>query len=178
MAKDVLKFWFEDLTPQDHFKKSDELDALIRDRFLLTLEKTVLGECPHWRTSAKGCLAQVILLDQFSRNIFRDSPRAFAQDSLALAVAQDAIVKGFDKQLKVTERAFLYMPFMHSESLRVHETAVELFAQPGLEFNLGFEIQHKKIIERFGRYPHRNEILGRESSQEELEFLKGPGSSF
>lgn len=174
----VLKFWFEELTPEQQFKKDKQLDMTIRDRFLELLERTIAGECASWRLTAQGCLAQIIVLDQFSRNIFRDSARAFAQDSLALAVAQDAIQKSFAQQLNVKERAFLYMPFMHSESLMVHEHAVKLFSEPGLEMNLDFEYKHKVIIEEFGRYPHRNKILGRVSTPEEIEFLKQPNSSF
>jgi uncharacterized protein (DUF924 family) len=110
--------------------------------------------------------------------MFRDSPRAFASDALSLALSQEAIARGEDKALTAVQRSFLYMPFMHSESLEIHEIAVELFRQNGIQANLEFEFKHKEIIERFGRYPHRNKILGRESTPEEIEFLAGPGSSF
>ena len=123
-------------------------------------------------------LAEIIILDQFSRNIYRDSPRAFAYDTLALVLAQEAIRRKFDDELKVKQRAFLYMPFVHSESAELHEIALFLFDKPGLEDNFNYEIRHKEIIDRFGRYPHRNEILGRKSTAEELEFLAQPGSSF
>ena len=118
------------------------------------------------------------MLDQFSRNVYRNTPKAFAQDPLALALAQEAIALGKDVELSPTQQSFLYMPFMHSESLLIHERAVELFKAPGMENNYEFEIKHKVIIDRFGRYPHRNEILGRESTAEEIEFLTQPGSSF
>ena len=118
------------------------------------------------------------MLDQFSRNMFRDSPMSFAQDSLALMLAQEAVFHGMDKTLPIEQRSFLYMPYMHSESLAIHEIAVELFSQPGLEFNLDFELKHKVIIQNFGRFPHRNAILHRQSTPAELEFLKHPGSSF
>jgi uncharacterized protein (DUF924 family) len=127
---------------------------------------------------AEGRLAEIIVLDQFSRNMFRDTPAAFAQDALALVLAQEAVFSGADKLLSETQCSFLYMPFMHSESLVIHELAVELFSKPGLEGNLDFEMRHKVIIEKFGRYPHRNNILQRESTEEEMEFLKLPGSGF
>lgn len=177
-SAEVLKFWFN-LSPQQWFMKSDEVDATVRDRFLDIHNKASACELDHWRKNAKGSLAEIIVLDQFSRNLYRDTPRAFAQDGMALVLAQEAIAKGFHKELaSVQEVHFLYLPFMHSESLVVHERAVELFTALGQETNLEFEMKHKIIIERFGRYPHRNEILGRESTPEEVEFLKGPDSSF
>jgi len=118
------------------------------------------------------------VLDQFSRNIYRDTPLAFAYDLTALVLAQEAVHVGADSKVEFEKRSFIYMPFMHSESSIVHETAVELFSQPGAEFNYEFELKHKAIIDRFGRYPHRNATLGRESTLEEIEFLKQPGSSF
>ncbi|EAO7613966.1 DUF924 domain-containing protein, partial [Salmonella enterica] len=131
-----------------------------------------------WRKTAEGRLAEIIVLDQFSRNLFRDSPQAFAQDSLALALAQEAISLNLDQQLSPEQRAFLYMPFMHSESKLIHEFALKLFQRLGNPTNLEFEKKHKVIIDRFGRYPHRNQILGRESTDEELTFLTQPDSSF
>lgn len=177
-VSDVLNFWFQELTPAEWFKKDLSLDKKIADRFVAVLERIVAGECADWRGNARGVLAQIIVLDQFSRNIYRDTPQSFAQDSLALAIAQDAVRLGLDKELSIQERAFLYMPYMHSESVRVHEEAMVLFALPGLENNLDFEIKHKVIIDRFGRYPHRNAVLGRKSTPEEIEFLKQPNSSF
>lgn len=123
-------------------------------------------------------MAEVIVLDQFSRNMFRDTPRAFAQDPQALTLAQFAIEKGFHKQLNKTEQVFLYLPFMHSESRLIHAAAMDLYSELGEQVNLDFEMQHKAIIERFGRYPHRNAILGRPSTEEELAFLKQPNSAF
>ena len=118
------------------------------------------------------------MLDQFSRNIYRDDARSFASDTLALALAQEAVASGADQSLSAVERSFLYMPYMHSESAAIHIVAMQLFDQPGLESNLEFEKRHKAIIDRFGRYPHRNAVLGRASTPEEVEFLKQPGSSF
>lgn len=153
-------------------------DQMLRRMFLETLEKAALGELSSWRKSLHGRLAEILVLDQFSRNIYRDTPQAFAQDELALSLAKEAIKDPLHWGLEKVEQAFLYMPFMHSEDLEDHKTAVELFSQPGLETNLAFELKHKVIIERFGRYPHRNWILRRTSTPEELEFLRQPNSSF
>lgn len=172
---DVLNFWFKEIEPKQHWVKDPEFDALIKQRFGNLLMSASKCELFAWRDLAKGRLAEIIVLDQFSRNIYRDTPQAFAQDALALALAQEAVSLGLDKELSANEVPFLYMPYMHSESKLVHEQAEKLFKSTG---NYDFELKHKAIIDRFGRYPHRNEILGRESSEEELEFLSGPGSSF
>lgn len=176
--QDVLQFWFEELEPKQWFVASDALDKTINERFAPLLNSAAQCELVAWRNSAQGRLAEVIVLDQFSRNIYRNSPRAFAQDPLALALAQEAIALELDKQLPTIQRAFLYMPFMHSESALIHQQALELFNQPGMENNHEFELKHKVIIDQFGRYPHRNEILGRTSSPQEIEFLTQPNSSF
>lgn len=147
-------------------------------RFGATLEAAARCELWAWRASASGRLAEIVVLDQFSRNIFRDTPRAFAQDALALVLAQELVASGQDRSLPAAQRAFAYMPYMHSESALVQTQAVALFAQPGLENNLHFALRHQAIIDRFGRYPHRNAILGRTSSAEELAFLAEPGASF
>lgn len=178
MLETVLHFWFAELNPAQWFEKDLNLDRLIKRRFG-DLHRQVAA-CEHyaWRKRPRGRLAEIIVLDQFSRNIYRDSPKAFEQDSMALALAQEAIAVGADQSLQGVHRSFLYLPFMHSESLRIHEVAVELFSAPGLEENLDYELRHKVIIERFGRYPHRNALLGRVSTPEEEEFLRQPGSSF
>ena len=177
-AGDVLRFWFEELTEKDWWRKDPALDRRIAERFGATLAAAARCELYAWRGSARGRLAEVIVLDQFSRNIHRDSGAAFANDALALALAQEAVSRGCDHELSVPQRAFLYLPYMHSESPLIHEQAVRLYAQPGLEQNLDFEHRHKAIIDRFGRYPHRNALLGRRSTPAELEFLQQPGSSF
>lgn len=176
--REVLKFWFEDLKPEDWWKKSDELDNAIVDKFGELHHSATLGELEDWRSTPRGRLAEIIVLDQFSRNIYRDQAKAFAWDSMALALAQEAIRNKANQELSAPKRAFLYLPYMHSESPKIHREAIELFSEPGLEYNLDFERKHKEIIDRFGRYPHRNEVLGRQSTPEELEFLKGPNSSF
>jgi len=176
--QDVLTFWFDELTSEQWFIKDQSVDDLIKSQFSYFLTAASRVELFAWRHSAAGALAEILVLDQFSRNIHRDKPAAFAQDPLALALAQEAIRRGLNLHLPVEQRSFLYMPFMHSESRRIHEQAVELFSEPGLENNLKFELAHKEIIDRFDRYPHRNQILGRVSTAEEIEFLKQPGSSF
>lgn len=177
-AEEVLTFWFEELEPKDWFVSSEKVDNTIKERFGDLLKCAAQCELYSWRTNALGRLAEVIVLDQFSRNVYRDTPNAFAQDPLALSLAQEAIALGKDAELSTPQRSFLYMPFMHSESALIHERAVDLFQAPGMENNYEFEIKHKVIIDRFGRYPHRNKILGRESTTEEVEFLTQPGSSF
>ena len=166
---EVLKFWFSTLQPSDWYRKSDDLDARVRERFEALYHQVVAGEKEHWRHSAEGRLAEIIVLDQFSRNMFRGTPASFAADPLALALSQEAVRNGDDRKLDNTKRVFVYMPYMHSESAKVHEKALELFADTS---NLKYEIKHKAIIDRFGRYPHRNEVLGRESTPEEIEWMK------
>lgn len=177
-AADILDFWFEEIDRALWFRKSDEFDQLIIDRFSGVHAQANACELYHWRASAEGRLAEIIVLDQFSRNMFRGSARSFTSDSLALALAQEAVAQGADRQLRDTQRTFMYMPYMHSESAAIHEDALRLYEQNGLASNLDYEIRHKRIIDRFGRYPHRNEVLGRESTEQELEFLSQPGSSF
>ena len=174
----ILHFWFTELTPAQHFAKDAALDETIGSRFGAVLEAAARCELFGWRTTPEGRLAEVLVLDQFSRNVWRDTPRAFAQDALALALAQELVATGADRSLPVAQRRFAYMPYMHSESALIHQQAVALFSQPGLEDNLRFERAHQAIIERFGRYPHRNAVLGRTSTPEELAFLQEPGSSF
>lgn len=174
----ILKFWFDDIEHSLWFKKNDDFDQLLIKRFSELHTQAALGELHTWRESALGRLAEIIVLDQFSRNMFRNSAKAFAQDGMALVLAQEAIRTGDDLNLNSSERSFLYMPFMHSESLAIHEIAVELFTRNGTQNNLDFELKHKKIIEQFGRYPHRNVVLGRQSSAEEITFLTQPGSGF
>lgn len=176
--KKILHFWFTELQPSQWWVKDPELDNIIRNRFAEVHQQANRCELYTWRDTPKGRLAEILVLDQFSRNMFRDTPKAFASDSLALALAQEAVSLGIDKQLSNSEKGFIYLPYMHSESVKIHDVAVELYSAPGMENNLEWEIKHKKIIERFGRYPHRNAILGRESTREEIEFLQQPGSRF
>ncbi len=178
MYQTVIRFWFEEIDPSLWWAKDDTFDQLIIDRFSKLHASAVCCELYKWRKAALGRLSEIIILDQFSRNMFRDSPLAFASDSLALALSQEAIWAGIDKDLSPIQRNFIYMPFMHSESLEIHERAVELFEKNGIQPSCDFEMKHKKIIEQFGRYPHRNKVLGRVSTKEEIEFLKQPNSGF
>ncbi len=175
---DIINFWFSEITPKEWFVKDLAFDQLIKERFYGVHQCAVQGELYNWRSTAEGCLAEIIILDQFSRNMFRDTPSAFAYDNVALVLAQRAVELGFDQTLSSEKRAFMYMPYMHSESTLIHEQAVKLFDQPALEHNLQFEYRHKEIIDRYGRYPHRNKVLGRTSTTDELNFLESPGSSF
>lgn len=176
--RDVIEFWFNEITPKQWFEKDADFDQTIKDRFLMTHQAAAQGELYSWRSCAEGCLAEIIVLDQFSRNMFRDQPLSFAYDGMALVMAQRAVELSLDQALPIEQRAFVYMPYMHSESSLIHELAVPLFSQPGLENNLHFEYRHKEIIDRYGRYPHRNAILNRASTTDELTFLESPGSSF
>src|SRR6185312_2138878 len=176
--QDVLHFWFDETTPEQHFKNDAAFDAEIRARFGETHQAAAQGELAAWRDTPEGRLAEIIVLDQFSRNLFRDDARAFATDGMALVMAQEAIRAGADRAIPETRLAFLYMPFMHSESRAIHTEAERLFRHPGLENNYAFELKHKAIIDRFGRYPHRNAVLGRLPTDEETAFLQQPDSSF
>ncbi|MEO2267732.1 DUF924 family protein [Pseudoalteromonas sp. YIC-656] len=171
----VYDFWFEQCQPEDWFKKSVAFDDKVIKLFSQLHHAAAMGELAHWRNTAQGALCEIIVLDQFSRNMFRDTPKALAFDGLALCLAQHAVDKGFDMQLNEQERPFMYMPYMHSESKVIHQEADRLFKPLD---NYEFEVAHKKIIDRFGRYPHRNEILGRKSTDDEIVFLTQPNSSF
>ncbi len=175
--QDIINFWFEEIPRKNWWIKNEEFDQELKDKFLALHQQAMLGELASWRKTPQGRLAEIIVLDQFSRNMFRDTAQAFASDPLALALSQMAIETGDDLKLSQLERQFLYMPFMHSESKLIHQQAERLFKQIP-EHGYDFEIKHKVIIDRYGRYPHRNEILNRQSTPEELDFLQQPGSSF
>ncbi|PJK14830.1 hypothetical protein CO613_03895 [Lysobacteraceae bacterium NML07-0707] len=177
-AQAVLDFWFDQAQQPLWFQKSADFDAQIRERFAALWQQAVYSELDGWRDTLQGRLAEIIVLDQFSRNLFRNSAIAFAQDNMAVALAQEAVRQPGFADMAPSERHFMLMPLMHSESRRIHEQAVTLFERYTTPYALDFEIKHKLIIDRFGRYPHRNAVLGRESSAEEIEFLKQPGSSF
>ena len=173
--QDILDFWFDPRHEKQWWKKSDAFDALIAERFGAVHAAATRCELWDWRSNAAGRLAEIIVLDQFSRNLHRNSPLAFAADPLALGLAPTAVALGADREVDARHRAFFHMPYMHSESRAVHEEALKLFTAEG---DAAYEIRHKAIIDRFGRFPHRNAVLGRESTPEEIEFLKTPGSSF
>jgi uncharacterized protein (DUF924 family) len=174
----VLTFWFEEIEPQSWWSTDPALDEQIRKRYLGLLERAKQGELYAWRASPEGRLAEILVLDQFSRNIHRNTPQAFSQDPIALVLAQEAVATHAHRGLPPTQRTFMLMPYMHSESRLVHVQAEALFREFGPADNYDFELRHKAIVDRFGRYPHRNEVLGRASTQEEIEFLRQPGSKF
>jgi uncharacterized protein (DUF924 family) len=178
MYQQILTFWFEEIDAAMWWKSDPDFDNQIRQRFLPLLEQAMRGELYAWRKEPKGRLAEVIVLDQFSRNVFRDTAAAFAQDALALVLAQEAIAAGAHNAVSPIERVFLYLPFMHSESKLIHGWAERLYRDNGLQDNYNFELKHKAIVDRFGRYPHRNAVLGRVSTAQEIEFLQQPGSRF
>lgn len=178
MHQEVLKFWFEEIEPKMWWTAAPEFDRVVKDRFLPLLEQAARGELFAWRKEPKGRLAEIVVLDQFSRNVFRNTPAAFAQDAAALILSQEAVAAGVLDELSLIERAFLLMPWMHSESRRIHIEAERLFREFAPEDNYKFELRHKAIVDRFGRYPHRNSVLGRISTDEEITFLQQPGSSF
>ncbi len=187
--EEVLEFWFGRPDSEDYgqprqvwFRKNEEFDREVKSRFLSIYQQAVEGELQHWEETAEGCLALIILFDQLPRNMFRNKPEAFASDYLALKYAKKAIEQSFDSSLLPIQRWFIYIPFEHSENLEDQRTCVQLFSSlehhPESANTIDYARRHLEVIERFGRFPHRNIILGRESTQEELEFLQQPGSSF
>lgn len=188
-ANEILEFWFG--TPEDEdygkprkkwFIKNPAFDQEARSRFFQDYQKAAAGELDDWKESALSCLALIILLDQFPRNMFRGQPQAFATDSQALTYAKHAVEKGLDQELLPIQRQFIYLPFEHSENIVDQHQCVELFSKlkdyPECVSGVDYAYRHIQVIERFGRFPHRNQILGRETTPEEAEFLQQPGSSF
>ena len=174
--EEVISFWFEEIEPKQMWVKDDKFDDLLRDKFLEVHGQIIVGEKFSWRATPVGRLAEIIVIDQFSRNMFRGDPRSFAYDPIGLILAQETVKSGDDQKITKEMRSFLYMPYMHSESLVVHAQGRKLFEALGS--SLDYMDKHSAIIEKWGRYPHRNDVVGRESTPEEIEFLKGPGSSF
>lgn len=176
---EILEFWFKECSPKQWWNKDLEFDLNVKNRFRDVYEAAHLGALWSWRQTGHGRLAELIVLDQFPRNMFRDTPRAFESDLMAVALAQEAYLADIGRDWDDdNHRQFLLMPLMHSENKAVHRLAVEAFEAYRLPDNLAFELKHKTIIDRFGRYPHRNAILGRDSTDEEIAFLKEPGSRF
>ncbi len=187
--EEVLEFWFgrEDEDGYGEFQevwftRDPEFDREVRDRFEDVYEEAAAGRLESWKDEARSCLALIIVLDQFPRNMFRGDPKTYATDEEARAAARHAVEHAYDRELPPFQRLFVYLPFEHSEELEDQQRSVELFrgltAEMGSEDLLGYAVRHREIIQRFGRFPHRNEILGRATSPEEAEFLRGPGSSF
>lgn len=178
MHDTILRFWFQEILPAQWWTVDSAFDGLVRGRFGALHEQARRCELFAWRATPQGRLAEVIVLDQFARNIHRGTAGAFAADPLALALAQEAVTAGADMALPIEQRAFLYMPYMHSESAAIHAAGEPLIKARAPQGTHDFELKHKAIIDRFGRYPHRNAILGRVSTPEEEVFLTQPGSSF
>ena len=177
MYNAILAFWFEETDHKLWWMADPEFDRRVKERFHYLLNQAAQGELFSWRGEPKGRLAEIIVLDQFSRNIHRNTPAAFTQDPMALVLAQEAVSVGVHQALSPVERGFLLLPYMHSESRQIHAQAETLYREHAPD-NYEFELKHKAIIDRFGRYPHRNQVLGRASSADEIEFLKQPGSDF
>ncbi len=173
---DVLDFWFS-AGAKKWFARDDTFDAAIRDRFLTLHGKAATGVIDDWSKNAEGALALIIVLDQFSRNLYRNSPQAFATDEKALGLSLSLIAKRQDIEFPINVRLWIYMPFQHSEDLEIQDRSIELFGTIGDPENLRFAHIHRDIIEKFGRFPHRNQVLGRTSSAEELKFLADGGFS-
>ena len=186
--EDVLDFWFGREGDEGYgefreewFRKDDAFDEEIRDRFLGLHEEAAAGEHDDWREDARGATALVIVLDQFPRNMFRNDPKTYATDEKARETARYAVERALDRELRPLERWFLYLPFMHSEEIEDQRLSLDLFrnlGKVGEADPMPYAQGHMEIVERFGRFPHRNAILGRETTAEEAEFLRGPGSSF
>ena len=182
-AKAVLDFWFVETPSEKRFKKDAEFDQLIKDNFLKDYELASLNEYDDWQDTPMGVLALIILFDQFSRNIFRDDKKAFEQDTKARLIVSDAVHAGFLEEMDQSQRLFMLLPLIHSEEILDHEMAYFLLDKylrdhPGLVDIKRFWKDHTKAIRQFHRYPHRNKVLGRESTEQEIEFLKGPNSSW
>ena len=171
MPQKIIDFWFADDVRKLWFNSTAEFDRSLCERFEDALQQAGRGELEHWMENAEGCLALVILLDQFPLNMFRGSAQSFASEGQSREVARVAIENGFDKVLAAEQQAFLYMPFMHSEDLADQELALKLFDQPGMESNLRFARHHHAVVETYGRFPHRNAALGRINTEVETEYL-------
>ncbi len=178
--KEVIKFWFEETLPQQWFQKYDAFDDDIKERFMVTYDMARKGLCSDWAKDADGVLALCLVLDQFPRNMFRGSPKAFETDDVALEIVKKALNKGFDCLLSPEKRRFIYIPFMHSENISDQKRSVSLFETMKDSDPISYEyaLKHLEVIERFGRFAHRNAVLGRKSSADELEYLKLPGAGF
>ena len=176
--KRVLTFWFEESEPKDWFKKDIGFDDDIRKKFNILIEKALNNKLDLWTTSLEGCLAIILLLDQFPRNIFREDIKAFSGDDKALEISSKCVLKNYLPLSPPEWCHFILIPMMHSENLIIQNQSLPLFKKYTSNQTYDFALRHQKIIEKFGRFPHRNKILGRKSTEEELTFLKMPGSSF
>ena len=174
----VLNFWFERLSPEQRFAKDEAIDNSIRRAFLATWEAAAGGELSAWRQRLSGRLAEIIVLDQFSRNLWRDDARSFAQDGMALVLSQELQAQAGFASLNTTEHQFALLPMMHSESLSIQDASLPLFQRYCDVNTYDFAVRHRNIVAEFGRFPHRNAVLGRVSTAAEQAFLLQPNSSF
>ena len=172
LIREILDFWFSDEVRPLWFKSTPEFDELLRERYEQVWGLARADSYDHWEQEAESALALVIILDQFPLNMFREDARQYSTEAHARRIARAAIEQGFDQQLSQPQKAFLYLPYMHSESIQDQNTSVALYEKAGLEENLRYAIHHRDVIKRFGRFPHRNQVLGRVSSEEEIEYLK------
>jgi uncharacterized protein (DUF924 family) len=172
LIREILDFWFSDEVRPRWFKSTTEFDDLLRERYQHTWELARANTYDYWEQEAESALALVIILDQFPLNMFRTDARQYSTEAHARDIATGAIERGLDRQLSSEQKAFLYLPFMHSESMADQDRSVELYERAGLENNLKYALHHRDVVQRFGRFPHRNQVLGRESTPEEIEYLK------
>lgn len=176
---DIVSFWFEEISPEAWFKKDTAFDEQLKQRFGTLIEQAIAGQLDKWADSSDGRLALILLLDQMTRNIFRDTPKAFAGDEIACALSLRSASEGLiEAEADVNKRTFLLMPMMHSEDIQIQKQSLPLFKSFTNEMTYDYAVKHHDIVARFSRFPHRNSILGRPSTDEEIEFLKQPGSSF
>lgn len=176
--EEVLAFWFDEISPEQWFKKDENFDAMLTNRAGTIVSKALNGQIDSWAETADGATALVIVLDQFTRNIFRDTPQSFSGDEMALVVSLKSVNSNWFAELPNMHKHFLLMPMMHSEDILVQEKSLRLFEMHTNELTHEYAVKHRDIVAKFDRFPHRNVILGRPSTPEELEFLKQPGSSF
>ena len=175
---EILNFWYVEIEQAQWFIKDDAFDEMIKARFLSDVENAIAGDYDDWSKEPQGCLALILLLDQFTRNIFRDTPRAFEGDKKAIAFCLQGIERGYLEELEELQAWFFLLPMEHSETLAIQEASLPLFKKYPPDDVFEYAVKHHAIVERFGRFPHRNEILGRNSTPEEIAFLQEPGSSF
>ena len=179
VADAILVFWFDEIDRAYWFRKDTGFDQLVKDRFGTHVERALQGDYDSWGDSASLRLSLIILLDQMTRNIFRGSPRAFSGDARALSLTLKAVAEGqLDAEVTIERRQFLLMPLMHSEDIEVQDRSIDIYERYADRDTLEYAKQHRDVITRFGRFPHRNAVLGRESTPEEIKFIQTPGSAF
>lgn len=170
-AESIIEYWYSDRIKKHWFNSTDKLDQEIKDNYETVWKNAIRGEYNNWKESAEGCLALAIIFDQFPLNMFRGEVESFSTEGMAIKIAKHAVEKGFDEKLNKDQVSFLYMPLMHSENIENQDLSVSLFEKAGLDENAKFAKHHRDIVIKFGRFPHRNEILQRKPSQSEIDYL-------